>query len=209
MSELLDVTDGRLARGNRTREQLLAAALRLFGDRGFHATTMKDLATEAGVSPPAVYNHFESKESVLFAALTWGLQRFRKYVIETDDDALAPQVRLEGIIRRHARYQIEFASRVRFADRLLESVAAGELLSESRREGITRMQGSYRELVDSLVSSVTQESNETLPPVRVCTAAILNLCDRAPQWPRTGNDTTLVEDDVWFLARGMLGIRDI
>ncbi|MFS0896854.1 TetR/AcrR family transcriptional regulator [Mycolicibacterium litorale] len=203
----MGVTDGRLARGNRTREQLLSAAVALFGDRGFHATTMKDLANSAGVRPPAIYNHFESKESVLFAALMWGLQRFRSYVIEPDDSSLDPQDRLEALVRRHARYQIEFASRVRFTDRLLESVVAGELLDDSRRDDIARMMRHYRELVDDLIRAVTRNSSLELPPIRVCTNAIVTLCDRSPQSPRSlPAEAAMVEDDIWLLVRGMLGL---
>lgn len=206
---MLDVSDGRLVRGNRTREQLLASALKLFGERGFYATTMKDLAQDAGVSPPAVYNHFDSKESVLFAALTWGLQRFRKYVIDSDETNLEPLTRLEGVVKRHTHYQIVFAGRARFADRLLDAVAAGELLTDSRREGITEMREVYQKLVDSLVTAVTQDRDLAMPPVHVCRAAILNLCDRSPQWLQRGTDTTgseQVASDVWFLVRGMLGL---
>src|ERR1700691_4358901 len=47
------------------REQLVRAASRLFAERGFRAVSLEDLAAEAGVSGPAVYRHFASKESLL------------------------------------------------------------------------------------------------------------------------------------------------
>lgn len=47
------------------RTQLVRAATRLFAERGFRAVSMEDLAAEAGVSGPAVYRHFESKEALL------------------------------------------------------------------------------------------------------------------------------------------------
>jgi AcrR family transcriptional regulator len=47
------------------RQQLVAAAARLFAERGFRAVSMEDLAAEAGVSGPAVYRHFTSKEALL------------------------------------------------------------------------------------------------------------------------------------------------
>ncbi|MBY4275008.1 TetR/AcrR family transcriptional regulator [Rhodococcus fascians] len=210
MSDVLDVSDGRLARGNRTREQLLESALKLFGERGFYATTMKDLAKDAGVSPPAVYNHFDSKESVLFAALIWGLQRFKTFVIDVDDTELASLERLEGVVKRHTRNQIMFSGRARFVDRLLDAVSAGELLDPPRRDAITRMRVAYQQLVDGLIADVTQNSSRSMPPVHVCRAAILNLCDRSPQWVQLGKNvvsTEDVEEDVWFLVRGMLGVE--
>src|SRR5580704_13429823 len=47
------------------RQQLVRAASRLFAERGFRAVSMEDLAAEAGVSGPAVYRHFASKEALL------------------------------------------------------------------------------------------------------------------------------------------------
>src|ERR1035438_3007514 len=47
------------------RLQLVRAASRLFAERGFRAVSMEDLAAEAGVSGPAVYRHFTSKEALL------------------------------------------------------------------------------------------------------------------------------------------------
>lgn len=51
--------------GVKTREAISEAALRLFLRQGYHATGMRQIATEAGVSPGAPYNHFASKEQIL------------------------------------------------------------------------------------------------------------------------------------------------
>ena len=49
------------------REQILDAALRSFGRNGFHATTMQDIATEAGLSPGALYRYFPGKTDIVAA----------------------------------------------------------------------------------------------------------------------------------------------
>lgn len=54
--------DDRLA-----RERLVEAARVAFGTNGFHATTTRDIAAAAGMSPAAVYVHHPSKEALLFA----------------------------------------------------------------------------------------------------------------------------------------------
>lgn len=48
------------------RERLLAAAVEAFAEKGFAATTTRDIASRAGMSPAAVYVHHDSKESLLF-----------------------------------------------------------------------------------------------------------------------------------------------
>lgn len=48
----------------RRRDQLLAAALDRFGAQGFHDTSMEDIAEEAGVTKPVLYQHFGSKRTL-------------------------------------------------------------------------------------------------------------------------------------------------
>jgi AcrR family transcriptional regulator len=50
----------------RTREQIIEAAMGLFAERGYHATTVADIATAADVAPRTFFAHFPSKEAVVF-----------------------------------------------------------------------------------------------------------------------------------------------
>jgi AcrR family transcriptional regulator len=56
----------RAERRERTREELISAAERLFTARGFHATSVDEIALEAGYTKGAVYSNFESKEDLFF-----------------------------------------------------------------------------------------------------------------------------------------------
>ncbi len=66
-----------LARGPRTvrlpaaqrRAQLLDAALRVFGEQGFHLASMNDIADAAGVTKPVLYQHFSSKRDLYLEVL--------------------------------------------------------------------------------------------------------------------------------------------
>jgi len=57
----------RTRRGPFTRQQILDASLRLFSERGFARTTVRDIARQAGITDAAIYYHFESKREVLQA----------------------------------------------------------------------------------------------------------------------------------------------
>ncbi len=59
----------------RRREEILAAAKVCFAREGFHATSMRDIYRECGLSPGAVYNHFASKEEIVRAL---GEERLRE-----------------------------------------------------------------------------------------------------------------------------------
>jgi AcrR family transcriptional regulator len=51
------------------RDQILDIAIKLFAERGYHATAIHDIGAAAGLTGPAVYRHFASKEEILEAAV--------------------------------------------------------------------------------------------------------------------------------------------
>jgi AcrR family transcriptional regulator len=61
--------DGRRMRGAATRERLLAAARRLFGERGYEATSIESVLEASGVARGALYHHFPSKAELFDAVL--------------------------------------------------------------------------------------------------------------------------------------------
>jgi AcrR family transcriptional regulator len=58
---------GPTAQGAAARDHLYATALRLIGERGYEATTLREIAREAGVSVGLLYRYFPSKQAVLVA----------------------------------------------------------------------------------------------------------------------------------------------
>src|SRR5438874_13507136 len=71
----------RRMRGPERRAQLLVVARRVFGRAGFHGVSMDEVAKEAGVTKPILYDHFNSKEELYVALL------------DVDADALEDRVR--------------------------------------------------------------------------------------------------------------------
>lgn len=54
-------------RGVRTRSEIISAAHDLFVRQGYHGTSMRQIAQEAGIAPGSLYNHFKNKEAVFIA----------------------------------------------------------------------------------------------------------------------------------------------
>src|SRR5919109_4524059 len=59
---------------DQTKERIIEAASRTLVRRGYHETSMKDIATEAGVAPGLAHYYFASKEELLVAAIEHGCQ---------------------------------------------------------------------------------------------------------------------------------------
>nr|WP_281381787.1 TetR/AcrR family transcriptional regulator [Conexibacter arvalis] len=68
------------------RELILAAAVRLFAEHGYHATSMDEIAARAGISKAVVYDHFTSKQE-LYTVL---LDTIRADIDALIDEAIAP-----------------------------------------------------------------------------------------------------------------------
>lgn len=82
-------------------EELLAAAARTFAERGYHATSMRDLARASGFSLAGMYHYVDRKQELLFQIQDRCFTR----VIEEAREALAgvtdPEARLRAFIRHH------------------------------------------------------------------------------------------------------------
>lgn len=71
-----------LSKSERTREGILSAAARLFRYEGYYATTMRDIAQEAGIEAGSIYYHFQSKDQILSEVLDLGVRQLYEAVSE-------------------------------------------------------------------------------------------------------------------------------
>jgi AcrR family transcriptional regulator len=82
-------------------DTLLAAAAKTFAERGYHATSMRDLARASGFSLAGMYHYVESKQALLFQIQ----DRCFALVIDGARDAVAggtdPEAKLRAFIRHH------------------------------------------------------------------------------------------------------------
>jgi TetR/AcrR family transcriptional regulator, cholesterol catabolism regulator len=82
--------------------QVRAAALRLFRDKGYHATSMRDIAAEVGINKGSLYSYIRSKEDLLipFFERAMGLLLVEIEAISADA-SLTPTERLKRAIKAH------------------------------------------------------------------------------------------------------------
>jgi len=71
-----------------TRDALIASATKLFAENGYQATTVADIATDAGVAPRTFFGYFPTKEAVLFVPLDALASDFEHALATSPDDAL-------------------------------------------------------------------------------------------------------------------------
>lgn len=91
-------TDGRKAKGRRTRESILDRAADLASVEGLEGLTIGRLATELGMSKSGLFAHFGSKEELQLAAIEAATRRFAAHVIAPSRDMPRGRARLEAVL---------------------------------------------------------------------------------------------------------------
>ncbi|MBL8162873.1 MAG: TetR/AcrR family transcriptional regulator [Anaerolineae bacterium] len=81
------------------RNQILNAAAKVFAANGFHPTTIRDVAREAGVADGTIYNYFDSKTALLFAIL----DRMRESAASTIDPHELAEMDFRGLVKLYVQ----------------------------------------------------------------------------------------------------------
>jgi AcrR family transcriptional regulator len=84
------------------RDAVVRAAAQEFNARGYHNTSLDDIATALGVTKPTVYYYVANKEQLLFECFREGLQRIREVVIAVERSDRPARERLNTVLRGYA-----------------------------------------------------------------------------------------------------------
>ncbi|MCO8127738.1 TetR/AcrR family transcriptional regulator [Acidimicrobiia bacterium EGI L10123] len=91
----------------RRREQLLEVALHVFAARGFHQTSMNDVAEAAGVTKPVLYQHFTSKRALYLELLELVSLRLMAAIDEATSAAAGPREQVVRGLRAYFRFVVD------------------------------------------------------------------------------------------------------
>ena len=81
------------------REAVIRAAARLFRERGYHRTSLDDLATALNVTKPTLYRYVENKEEILFECFRLGVERILEALRQPPEGARSARERLEALVQ--------------------------------------------------------------------------------------------------------------
>ena len=100
------------ARSQKTRDNLLKAALALYEKKGYHKTTVDDIAAEAGVSTGIAYRYFRNKKDILLTVISYGAEHI-SHIADIDDISVPEAVTdiqryLEAILKAFEVFHIRY-----------------------------------------------------------------------------------------------------
>ncbi|MGH2811190.1 MAG: TetR/AcrR family transcriptional regulator [Actinomycetota bacterium] len=134
-----------LAARHARRDQVLEVAARQFSNRGYHGTSMQNLAEGLGILRGSIYAHISSKEDLLYEIVNRGADRFITRLEEVIASDAPPEDKLRGAIEAHVSTVAEHmeASTVFLND--------WRFLSPERRGEIQAKRDLYEELMREIV----------------------------------------------------------
>jgi TetR/AcrR family transcriptional regulator, cholesterol catabolism regulator len=182
------------------RTELARQAARLFAEKGFHGTSMEDVATAMGVQKPSLYEYVSSKQDLLYETMRDGATAFHAALDEIDERLPAIE-KLRRALRAHLRVvaeQLDVATVFVREWRYLQGPRGEEFVAERRR---------YEERIRDLFREGVEQS-ELRTDLDVATAALLFLsaANWAYTWLQPGRDTDALADRFFdLLVEGMRG----
>jgi AcrR family transcriptional regulator len=140
-------------RAQDSRDEILKAAMPLFAMRGFHETSMAEVARAAGVSKALIFWHFKTKEELFMAVLNRLLE---PYFIDFAEEAgvLDEKSQLVRLIELYLLFVRDNASSIRFfVARLLHD----EKLSDGLTNQVLQLYEGYRTLLVDLIGRAQEK----------------------------------------------------
>jgi AcrR family transcriptional regulator len=178
---------------------LLDAAASQFAERGYHATSMRDLAAASAMTAGAIYFHVASKQALLLAVYEEGVQRLLDRVEAAAAGEREPWMRLEKAIAAHLESILDASAYARVLIRILPSDAP-EIAAE-----LKELRDRYEARLNRYFSAVTLPRERDATIARL---ALLGAMNWTPVWYKDGGKSaqTIARE---FLAplRALAGVK--
>lgn len=165
------VTERDRAKADR-HSSLVHEAARLFAERGFSGVSLEELGASVGVSGPAVYRHFASKQALLAEILVGVSERLLAGGREVVSRDASPAETLAALVRFHVDFALTDSDVIRVQDRDLASLA------ERDRHDVRSLQREYAELWVAVLTLLHPARSES--DLRVRAMACFGLINSTP-----------------------------
>jgi len=168
-----------------TRDTILEAAAQVFRQKGFHGTSMQDIAKAVNLQKASLYHHVSSKQEILLALLDRALELLLERISAISDQSIPAGQKLRQMIRAYLQILAEntdLSAVLLFEHRSLERKQhARHVPSRDKFEALWR---------DVLVEGVAAGSFQCDDPA-LTTRAILGILNWTITWYRPNGDLTI------------------
>ncbi len=176
------MSEGSAQRGARdgvsTGDAIRRAAVDLMFERGYHGTSLRDVAAEVGLQMSSLYYYYPSKQALLVDVMRATLTDLTTEVGDAMAQADGPRDKLAAGIRAHILFHAERRKENFIADSEIRSLDPGE------RRGIVALRDSYERLFCVVLEQGRRAGAFELADVRVALTALLAMTNGVAVWYR-------------------------
>jgi AcrR family transcriptional regulator len=177
----LNGVNGSGGRPRERSEEVYAAALRLFTEKGYHATSMQDIAAALGLYKGSLYHYIGGKEDLLVQVFERAMGSLLTDVERiVGDTSLTASAQLREVIAAHVQ---AVASNLEALTVYLHEFRA---LSGDSLETVREQRDRYRRLVETVIGRGASAGEFVVADVGVATLGVLGMCNWVAQWYRPG-----------------------
>jgi AcrR family transcriptional regulator len=171
--------------GRSMRESILAAAIQLFAEYGYHAAPLRDIARLAGIQAASIYHHYPNKQALLVEIMETYMQRLNsqlEYIMQHYDD---PLQRLDEAIASHIRLHTKHKAEFFIIDTEIRA------LEGENRQYVLSMRDQYEKLLQELLREGMQQGIFRPSDVKVVSYAVIAMCTEVAKWFRPNGRFTV------------------
>ena len=162
------------------RGQILRESARLFREKGFDGTSVRDIAAATGLQSGSWVYHFKTKQDILAAVMEEGLQQALERIEAIGHQRLAPRAHFRALLRTHIDTLLgpgqDFIPVLLYEWRSLEAGA---------RPRIVELQRRYEAVWDAVIAAL-QQSGEWTQPTRLDRLFMFGALNWIAHWYRPG-----------------------
>ncbi len=184
-----------------SRADVVRVAGRMFADRGYHGTSMRDLGRELGLQGSSLYSHIRSKEDLLVAVVLRGAALFEASARQAESLEGTPLERLRALIAGHVDVVLDHVDEAR------TFLNEARSLDEQHRvvvvEARDRYEAAFRKAIaDAMADGAVPPTIDT----KLSAIFILSIVNAIDRWYRVDGPmgrAEIVEEVFRFVTRGL------
>lgn len=142
------------------REAVLRTAARFFNERGFHATSLDDVAAALNVTKPTIYHYFANKDEILYECTRRGLDQIAAIARHSADQRGTAADRLRAMLTAYALIMLDDFG-------ICVARTQDHLLSPESRKGFRALKREIDGLIRQVIAEGVAEGSLSVPDVRV------------------------------------------
>jgi AcrR family transcriptional regulator len=160
------------------RERILAAAVQLFAQYGYHAATMRDIARISGIQAASIYYHYASKQALLVEIMDTHMHNLNANLQRIMQETTTIEQRLHEAIANHIRLHTTYKAEFFIIDTEIRA------LEEEQRGVILPLRDQYEMLLQGLLREGMEQGIFRQVDIKIASYALIAMCTEVATWFR-------------------------